>query len=353
MKRAWIAAIVSLWLLVAPSAQAVNDPVGGGSTKLTLDKSFSSFLRKNSLKLRVKAGAKRMGSAIVLPVSGGSLDPTSGKGQVEQEGSIVFEAGGRRVPLRGIAVKTKRTPLIAKVGGGQLKIATATRIASRRDGFGSAFQATKLGLTAKLATRLNKKLRPTESFEEGQVLGSLTTKSQPALITVLEANRATFALDPAFLAKLNDRFVSVNPIFPAERQGTALSFPIVVGGAIAPDGSEGTLRTGGAMELLQLGAGQVFWHELWLDLGARTDSAEVDVEPTPAFPGKLGRIGVFDLSAAPISADPKSRTVSTPGAPLLLQAATAMMLNQAFADGAPVFAAGETVGTLTFTAQGQ
>ena len=96
------------------------------------------------------------------------------------------------MPLREITVKAKHSPLIAKVGG-----------------------------------------------------------SQPKLATVLESGRATFVFDAAFLAKLESRFVSVNPIFPAEHQGPTYTFPITLGGQIAPNGSEGTLRTGGTVELLQ------------------------------------------------------------------------------------------------------
>jgi hypothetical protein len=125
------------------------------------------------------------------------------------------------------------------------------------------------------------------------------------------------------------------------------------GGQIAPDASEGSLRLGGAIELLQLGAGQVFHKEYWLDLGAKSDSAEVDVEPTPAFPGKLGRIGVFDIGVGSVSSDPKSRAISVAGAPLTLTAATAQTFNEAFAGGKAVFGAGEAFGSVGFGALGQ
>ena len=98
---------------------------------------------------------------------------------------------------------------------------------------------------------------------------------------------------------MDSLFVSITPIFPAEHPGP-FTFPVAAGGSIAPDGLEGTFRTAGALEFLQLGAGQVFQNELWLDLGIRTDSAEVEVLPTPAFPGKLGRVGAYDLGAEQI-----------------------------------------------------
>jgi len=106
--------------------------------------------------------------------------------------------------------------------------------------------------------------------------------------------------------------------------------------------------------MLQLGGGQIFWHEFWVDLGARVAAAEVNVQPSPPYPGKLGRVGVFDLAAGgSVSSNPKARTVAVTGAPLVLEAQTAKSLDEAFAAGKEVFKAGEALGALTFTAQGQ
>ncbi len=306
--------------------------------------------KKDGLQLTAKQGAKRRGGSIVLPINGGNFDATIGKGEITQVGTLVFGGSHGKVPLREITVKAKHSPLVAKVGGSQLKVASAAKLSSVRSGFGAKFSAKPLKLTAKVATRLNKKLRPAVPFAAGQALGSLTSTPQPKVATVLESGRATFVFDPAFLAKLESRFVSVNPIFPAEHQGPTFTFPIVVGGQIAPNGSEGTLRTGGTVELLQLGAGQVFWKELWLDMGAKVDSAEVDVEPTPAFPGKLGRVGVFDLTGGAIASDPKARSVTLSGGQLVLEAQTAKTLNDAFNEGKELFKAGEAAGSLSFTA---
>jgi hypothetical protein len=132
-----------------------------------------------------------------------------------------------------------------------------------------------------------------------------------------------------------------------------LSLPIAAGGQLAPNAAAGTLRTAGAIELLQLGAGQVFHTEYWFDLGARATSAEVDVEPTPVFPGKLGRIGVFAIGGGAIASDSKTRTISVSGASLTLDAQTAQTFNDAFAAGRAVFAAGEAYGSLSFAASGQ
>jgi hypothetical protein len=347
-------ALTALALLaIAPTAGATYDPLGSGTTKLTLDKRFASFLKADGIVLSASAGAKGKGKAFTLPVVEGNMDPTVGQGEIDQEGTITFQNDRKRVPLRKIVLKTKHSPLIAKVGGSQLKIATSSKLSSKREGFGTAFSAKALKLTAKVATRLNKKLRPKIPFAQGQPFGTLSSNAQPRLVTILDQGKATLVFDSAFLAKMDGLFVSVNPIFPAEHAGGTFTFPIILNGQLAPNGSEGTLRTGGAVEFLQLGAGQVFWHEFWLDLGVMSDTAEVDVEPTPTFPGKLGRIGVLDLGAATVSSDPTARTISISGAPLTLQAQTAKTFNEAFAPGKEPFKAGEATGTLSFTAQGQ
>jgi hypothetical protein len=342
-----------LALCLTGQAQAKNDPLGSGKTRLTVDRSFTSYLAKNGLKLKAKLGARRQGKTISLPVVGGSMDLAQGKGEIDQEGTLTFEGAKGKVPFRDIAVKTKKTPLIAKVGGSQLKVASAKKISSKRAGFGSTFKASELTLTAKAATRLNKKLRPKLPFAEGQLLGSLVSSPQPALITIEDNGKATLVFDGAFVAKLESRFVSLNPIFPGEHQGATFTFPIAAGGSLAPDGSQGTLRSAGEVEALQLHGAQLFWRELWIDLGARQASVEAELLPSPPYPGKIVRTAVFEIAPALVVSEPKSRTISVSGAQLSLNAAGAQELNEAFGEGKGLFGVGEVVGAVSFGAVGE
>jgi hypothetical protein len=355
MRRA--GALCALLIVAHPAftskAKAAYDPIGAGMTRITLDKRFLTFLHRDRIGLEVSAGAKRQGQAISLPVSGGNLDPTVAKGQVELDGIIALRSARKRVPFRALTVKTKHSPLVAKVGGSQLKVATAGGLGSRREGFGTVFTAKGLRLSAKVATRLNKKLRPEEPFLPGQPIGGIVSKPLPYLTSILPNGRTTFVFDANFLAKLDEHFVSVNPVFPAEHVGATFTMPIIAGGSLAPDGSLGTLRTGGEIEFLQLGAGQVFWHELWFDLGTHSALAEVDVEPTPALPGKLGQVWTMDIAPGSRASDPASRIISLSGASLALTPSAAATFNQAFGEGSEVFKGGEVVGALTFAAQGQ
>jgi hypothetical protein len=355
MKRALTTALL-LSLCLISQAKADYDPIGSGTAKLLFDKGFLAELKKAGVKISAKAPAKWKAGSVTLPSPSGEIDPTIQKGTIEAEGTIVFSKGSRKLPLRKIEVKAKKTPLYAKVGGGQLKLTQAKSTSFKRQGFGSSFQAKAMTLTQKVATRLNKKLRTKDLFHEGQLLGTLKTTTEPKLTTILPQGQATIAPDPQILTKFKALFVSLNPISPAELSpGPVLHFPIIGGGKLAPNGSEGTLRTGGAIELLQLGAGQVFHKEYWFELGPKQALAEVEVEPTPAFPGKLGQIGVFgiDMAAASVSSDPNSRTISVSGAPLSLGAQTAQTFNQAFAAGAPSFSAGEAFGVASFGAVGE
>jgi hypothetical protein len=352
-----LAAALAL-LACAPLSQADYDPLASGATRLSLDKGFLALLGQNGVKLSVVAPATLKAGIVAFPVSGGKFDPTNAKGTVEHEGALVFKAANRSLPLKAPQLKTtqRHSPLSAKVGGSQLKLARAQGLAVAREGFGERVKVSGLALSAKLATRLDKKLGLRGVFKVGQALGQTLTKAQPETITVLGQGKATLSLDPGFTAKLASLFVAVNPIFGAEHIGAVFTLPIF-GGQVAPDASLGTLETSGALEFLQLGGGQVFWAEEWLDLAAKTASPEVNVQPSPPYGGKAGRVAVAGLTlAGPALASAKARTVSVAGASLALDPATAQTFNEVFArpqGKGNVFVTGEALGTLSFTAQGQ
>ncbi len=338
----------------AETAEASYDPVAGGTTKLTLDRGFARLLAANGVTVSVKSGARRQGPSLLLPVAGGSLDPEAERGEIQNGGTVLFKRGRRRVVVRRIEVKTKREPLVAKVGGSQLKVASAGRRVFERSGFGSLIAAGPLRLTTKFATRLDKKLRLRGVFEAGQRLGNLRTEAQPGTLAVLPVGRATLVPDPEFLAKLDSLFVSLNPIAPAERgAGPVYTVPLIPLGIISPDAAAGVVRTGGALELLQLGSGQIFWRELWLDLGGHQLLAEVDLQPSPTLPGRIGQVAIASLAVGSVATDPAARAVTLAGVPLALTVAGADQLNLAFGGGEARFQPGEVLGSFTFTASTQ
>jgi hypothetical protein len=357
-KRAALAALAGALLALASLAQADYDPLASGTTKLTLERSLLTLLEQNGARLSATAPARLRGATASFPVTGGKFDPTAAKGTLEHGGALVLEVGSRKLPIKMLQLKTtqKHSPLSAKVGGSQLKLATTRSLVVSRSGFGDKVKVAGLSLSSKFATRLGKKLRLRGVFKKGQPLGRTLSSAQPETIAVLGRNKASFAFASGIEAKLKSLFVAVNPIFPAEHIGSLFTLPIF-GGAISADASLGTLETSGSLEFLQLGGGQVFWAEDWLDLAARTAGPEVNVQPSPPYPGKLGRVPVASFAfSAPALADARARTVTVSGAALALAPATAATFNEVFAkpqgkDG--VFVAGEALGSISFTAQGQ
>jgi hypothetical protein len=357
-RATWALGLIAvLALLSAGSASASYDLIGSGSGKITLDKGFSKLLKRNGVVLSGRKGAKVKGKVVTLPAVGGKADPTIKKAEIDLGGELFFAHGKQSVNVRSVTLKTKATPVFAKVSGGQLKLVKASKVTLERDGFGNELLATKLKLTQKTAVRLNKKLH-VEIFKEGQKFGALRSATQPKTVAVLPVGLLTLSLDPTMVAKLDANSVSINPQFPAEHQGPIFTMPIVEGGQIAPDGKSGTLRTGGSMELLHLGAGQLFWKEAWFDFGGPFVTSEenlVKLEPAGTFGADLGRVPYVDMKVpgGGFTTAPDAQMMSVSGAALTLQPETASLFNKGLAEGKDVFHAGELLGTVSFSAKTQ
>lgn len=350
-----LGAICCLALAPVGVASGAYEEVGSGATKVTLDKSFLALLKSKGVRLSAQGPATLSGRVLRLPVSGGKVDPTTGEGTVEHEGALVLRAGSRRIPIRFLQLKTTRrhAPFAAKVGGGQLKLASATGVAFSRRGFAGKVKVSGLRMSQQVATRLEKKLRLRGAFPEAQPIGSAVTVADPATIFLQGRGAVALSLDPAIVEKLKSLFVAINPIFPAEHVGTPFSFPIL-GGSIAPDAGSGTVEADGSIELLQLGGGQVFIHLPRLELGTSLATAELDVEPSPPYVGKVGRTSFATMSPAGAArSSAAARTVGIDNGILALTTATADAFNTAFAEGKAVFGTGEVLGSVGFTAYGQ
>jgi hypothetical protein len=348
---AFAIAATAMGLIAAP-ALARYDPVASGSTKLTFAKPFLSLLKSNGVTVKATAGATYEAGTAGFPVSGGKLEPVAVVGSVEHEGTLVFNVGGHSLPLKALVLKTTRrsSPLSAKFGGGQLKLASSSKLTSTRSGFGVASKVSQIKLSAKAATRLDKKLGLKGVFTEGELLGSSTTDAQPETVSIKEGGRAELTLAPEFAAKLSALFVAVNPIFPAEHLGTPFTLR-VTDGQIAPDASSGTLETAGALELIQQDGGQAFFRELAPELGLASTRSEYQFIASPTSPGPVVTGPLLALGAGTVTSEPKARAISLTGAPLPLSAATAQSLNETFArpqGKTDIFQAAEALGTLSF-----
>jgi hypothetical protein len=355
--RAWgrgaaIAAALSA-LLVPASAAATYDPVGAGRTAIHLSRSFTKQLHKSGVRLRAVQGARLRGRVVIFPSAAGRLDSAGGAGTIKHGGALKISRGRRSLLLKGLVLKTtaRRSPLAAKVGGGQVKLASSRPIAVSRSGFGIRVAVRRMRLTTTFAVRLDHKLGLKRVFLTGQPLGTSVSQVEPQLASVAKSNRVEFSPAASFLAKMDELHVSLNPISPAELFGGSFQLPIF-GGRIAPDGSAGTVVTSGSIEALQLGSGQIFWQELALEIDLGIASADSNIQPSPPYPGKVGSVPIATLAVASVAVDRSKRTVTISGS-LAVGATGAAQMNQAFGQGKPVFAAGEALGTVSAVVQAE
>ncbi len=408
-----VAAVVALVALLAfaPLASATSDPVASGTTTITLNKGLVNKLKNVGVKVLKASPATVKGRTVTLPVSGGSVDPTTGQGTVEHSGGIKFKRGKKTAPVNTLVLDTTTSSLNAKVAGKTMKLASVSGVTFVRNGFGVTVSIGKLKLTGKAAQQLNKKLsiaNPAKGkgkasklasvskgkaaqkpFKGNQVLGSSSSEAQPKTVAVLPTGNATLALSASAVQKLNNvgphppgepgpfavKLSTVPPTTASLTIPPTLAFPIN-GGTISPAATSGVLQTSGGLQLIQSleaapppgtrGVTTLTMGNIWVDLAAKTATVEVTIEnpKTPAVNlGNLGRSSIADiqLTGATITSDPATRTVSVQNATATLQAVTAETLNAVFINeiekalGMPQekFAGGDPLGVFSFTAQTQ
>jgi hypothetical protein len=295
-----------------------------------------------------------------------------------------------------------------------VKLAKTSGLSFSRNGFGVNVSLKKLQLTNSAASRLNKKLgfakgKP-KPFLKNKVIGKSKSEDQPKTATLLPANNLVYSGSPTLLTKLSNVKAKVELISPTTGSGTTYSGPIT-GGTLSPTATAGTIMSSLGLKLVQslpvpskpsidttitLGA-------MYLDLSAKTVNVEVVAESnaeSPAgsgkFPLKLGALGrssIADLTVTGVTTDPTTRAVSVSSS-AVLQAVSAEVLQgfvsvyKAYVEGGTTLAvcealpgkcatapekeaaakkakeegdkveqnhisAGESLGTFSFTAQGQ
>ncbi len=384
-------ALIAL-LAFAPLASASPDPVGGGSTTVTLNGNFVNYLKTFGIKVQKISPAKVNGKKATFTNTGGTVDPTTGQGEVTLGGGLKFKAGKKTAPVKALVLNTSKKALFAKVAGKKMKFATVAGWSQARNGFGVNITVKKLKLTGSAASALNKKTgykkgKP-KPFLKNKLMASAKSDVQPSTVAVVPAGSATLNLSPAALKKLSHVgtppfpegaspvAVKLAPVAPTTFDVPTLTagFPIG-GGTLGPSATAGTLQTVGGLTLTQdLSAVSgdpenittLTMGNIWVDLATKQASVEVIITnpKTPAANlGNLGRASIADLNlaGATITSDPAARTISVTGASATLQAVTAETLNQVFIEGLekanPMFvgqekfAAGDPLGTFSFTAQ--
>lgn len=392
LTAAVLASALCALLAFAPFASAAPDPVGSGTTTVTLNKGFVKSLKNKGVTIQKIAPAKLKGNKVTFSVTGGSIDPLTGQGTLNLGGGLKFKAGKKSAPVKGLVMETTKSALTGKIGGKKTKLASLKGLTFVRNGFGLNVTVKQLKLTGAAASALNKKLGTTKpkAFTGNKKLGSAKAESQPATTTVLPGGNVTFTGNAATLEKLAKVEVKIETIPPTASPATGLfQFPIT-GGTISPAGTAGVVQSGGGLKLVQtLPTGpetslktEITLGGFFVDLSAKTTTVEVVATSNASNElnlGNLGRSSIADLQVGSVVADPAAHTVAV-SAGSTLQPISAKVLNafsevyfqylvevfkgmgdseevaKAKAAGATAgtqIASGDPLGTFAFTAQTQ
>lgn len=364
-------AVVAVALLVfastAAAATPTRDPVASGTTDLHMKKGFLRKLNNLGVTVRAIGVGTLTGNKISFPVDGGMLDPTDAKGYVESRGGFKLELGNRGVPVTRMTVNSANLNVFAVVAKAHMQIGTLIPYTSAREGFGANFKSIKLALTPKAVQRISNRLglKGSKRLNPGRVLSNSYSAAQPETVVLLKQGSATVTGDATTLAKFEAKGVKVpqgiTSIAPAtEPKPGTFQLPIE-GGVLAPDASKGTVETEGGVQILKDTDSldpTLRLRNVKLDFGAKTASAEMEILPTPPFPGAAGTKTLVDLVLPPNSvvANPVTRQIAISGE-ARLQAVAASTLNDVFNQPAPEpppssnFVVGDPLGTFSMTLQ--
>lgn len=339
-----LAAALFALLAFAPLASAAPDPVASGSATITLKSGFVKSLKKAGIKISKIGSAKVKGNKLTFKVTGGELDPTTGKGTLNLGGGLKFKHGKKSAPVKGLSLNTTKKGLFGKVAGKKVKITTVGGYTFARAGFGVSLVVKKMKLTNTAAKKLNKKLG-TKAFKGNKLIASGVAEEQPATVTIVPGGNVSFDANKELLKKLKNVEVAVEPIAPTNVKGTLFEFPIS-GGSIAPTATAGVVQTIGGTKLFQklptspttALETEITLGNFWLDLSAHTVTVEVVAKSnaeSPAGSGKfplnlgaLGRSSIADLTltGATVTIDATNHRVTVTNAQATLQPISAEVL---------------------------
>jgi hypothetical protein len=341
----FLAAALFALLAFAPFASAAPDPVASGSATITLKKGFVKSLKKRGVKISKIGSARVKGRKLTFKVTGGELDPTTGKGTLNLGGGVKFKHGKKKAPVKGLTLNTIKKGLFGKVAGKKVKITTVGGYTFTRAGFGVSLVVKKMKLTNRAAKKLNKKLR-IKAFRGNRLIGSSVAEEQPATATIVPSGNVSFNVNNELLKKLEDVETFPKTIAPTSEKGKGNYELPISGGSIAPTATAGQVQTIGGLLLTQkLPTGpstaletEITLGNFWLDLSAHTVSVEVIAKSnaeSPAGSGKfplnlgaLGRSSIADLTltGATVTIDATNHRVTVNNAQATLQPISAEVL---------------------------
>ena len=126
--------LTALGLVAAPTAGAAKMKLGGGSTTLKLKPAIASALGDAGVKVRPVKPAAVNGGGLAFPITGGTVDSATARGQIHHSGGLALSAGGTKVKLTSFTVRDRQARRIAEREGGQCPHPGADARSQQREG---------------------------------------------------------------------------------------------------------------------------------------------------------------------------------------------------------------------------
>lgn len=334
-------ALAGMLIAAAPAGAATSTvKLAGGTTALKLDKGATKTLKRLKIKLTASKPAKEAGGTITFPISGGAIDPATGKGTIAQKGGLTFRVGAKKVALTSLTLNTGKGVLSAKVGKKTVAVGTVSMKKAKvtRDGLATNLAGVQVKLSAAGAKALRTALA-VKGLKSGLALGVAAVKTTPAEVAI-SGGTSTLTLDAGTATALSQLGVKIAPVAPATATSpVTLSFPLT-GGTLNATTLAGMIQGAGG---LQLSAGSQA-----VPLMNPTTTLGSAPQLVVDFGGSSAAISSLDISKLTKALDPVKRTLTLGGVTAALNAVAANTLNGLF--NAQAFAAGTPIGTIAVDA---
>jgi hypothetical protein len=340
-RRAWALGVAVAAALTAAPAGAQAARLDDGATRLTFAGATFGALRDARVEIATLTPATAGRLRATFPVTGGNLNPVSGRGFVSHRGTLVFRVRGTRrlAALSQLRVTVRDGgALTARVGGDRLTVARL-RGAPRAD-HDADFARVGVGrlvLTPAAAAALNRALG-VGVFAGGLRLGRLDVEAHLAEL-VLAGGYTALTPDAGTVAALTAAGLTLEPLRGTDTGSAGEVILPVVSGLVERASLVGRIRHAGGL-VIRDGDTRV----ALANFNADVSRGAVLTALTAA-----GRLPVADLALPDAGAALAGRRLTVAGVGLTLTTVAAEALNEAF--GTEAFAAGLPLGTAVIRAR--
>ncbi|HEX5594250.1 MAG TPA: hypothetical protein VFX35_13000 [Solirubrobacterales bacterium] len=333
--------------------------VGDSTITISLDGKLRQALDKAGVQVLPLKPAGFKGKALRFPLKEeGGFEPRFGTGYAFLGGGIRFRSGSRSVAVRRLVLDTAKKRLAAVVSGHTITLAAVDDVKAHRTDLGIVVKVETLRWTTKGAQLVGGEIGRRDLFKPHKLLGRAVVAGEFFTVSVT-GGTIDFSFDEGFRHKLESLGVSISTTGAATQTGSApLAYQLPeVKGDVNRTLTHGGIRTAKDgftfTQPSSLEPRVTTWTEIGLGFengfgGEGSDVATIAWQ----FPGGQrgnGPIGQIEFGESP-TFDPETGTFSAGPVAATVSPYAVQSLNGAFAEGKPVFSAGEPLGSFSFVA---